>query len=91
MTKYLLAFLLLLSGVLLNASHAREINALKSFPLDNPLSYQSVRTIAQDNQGFMWFGSQEGLQRYDGHTFLSFHHDASDKNSLSSGAISTLL
>ncbi len=77
-------------GLSLNIS-AEEINSLKTYPVDNPLSYQSVRAMTQDKEGFMWFGSQEGLQRYDGHTFLSFHHETADKNSLSSGAISALL
>ena len=55
------------------------------------MSYQFVRTIAQDKSGFMWFGSQVGLHRYDGYQFLSFHHDASNSNSLSSEIISRIL
>lgn len=72
-------------------SNAQELNLLKSFGVDNPMSYQFVRTIAQDKSGFMWFGSQVGLHRYDGYQFLSFHHDASNSNSLSSEIISRIL
>lgn len=72
-------------------SNSQDLNLLKSFGVHNPLSYQFVRTIAQDKDGFMWFGSQEGLHRYDGYQFLSFHHDASDPNSLSSDLISRIL
>jgi ligand-binding sensor domain-containing protein len=72
-------------------ANAQDLNLLKSFPLENQLSYQFVRTIAQDNDGFMWFGSQEGLYRYDGHQFLNFHNNASDQNSLSSDVISRIL
>lgn len=81
--------LLLLLGCF-NAK-ALELNSLKTFPADNPLAFQSVRAIVQDHQGFMWFGSQGALQRYDGHTFLTFHHDSSDPNSISAGFISALL
>lgn len=55
------------------------------------MSYNFVRTIAQDKDGFMWFGSSEGLDRFDGHQTLSFHHDDSLLNSLSSNVISRIL
>lgn len=87
MHKYIFSLILFISLF----SHAQDLNLLKSFPLENPLSYQFVRTIAQDKDGFMWFGSQEGLYRYDGHQFLNFHNDASDQSSLSSDVISRIL
>ena len=55
------------------------------------MSYKFVRTIAQDKDGFMWFGSSEGLARFDGYKFLSFHHDSEDPNSLTSDVISRIL
>ena len=39
------------------------------------MSYKFVMTIAQDKNGFMWFGAQEGLHRFDGHQLVSFHHE----------------
>jgi len=47
--------------------------------------------IVQDDQGFMWFGSQYGLNRYDGYTFKVFKHEPGRKNSLSGVYISSLL
>ena len=55
------------------------------------LSQPSVHAIVQDRQGFMWFGTQEGLNRYDGHRFEVFLHDQSDPRSLSYDWISALL
>ncbi|MCW8832704.1 MAG: triple tyrosine motif-containing protein [Colwellia sp.] len=55
------------------------------------MSYNFVRTIAQDQDGFMWFGTSEGLARFDGHQTLSFHHDSAQPNSLSSNVISRIL
>jgi len=70
---------------------AQQYNSFKKFPIDNPLSYKSVQTITQDKDGFIWLGSQEGLHCFDGYQFLSFHHDSSDLNSLSSDVISRIL
>ncbi len=87
MYKFILFFILLISPVL----NAQDLSILKSFGVNDPMSYQFVRTIAQDKYGFMWFGSQEGLHRYDGYQFLSFHHDSSEPTSLSSDLISRIL
>ncbi|WDE03781.1 diguanylate cyclase [Thalassomonas viridans] len=89
MKKYLILFLLCL--LIPARLMAQEIDSLKAFPANNPLSYHYVKAIAQDKHGFMWFGMQEGLYRYDGYQFISFHHDASDKNSLAGDIISGLL
>ncbi|WP_343229206.1 two-component regulator propeller domain-containing protein [Psychrobium sp. MM17-31] len=64
---------------------------LKSFPSTNPLSYQYVKSMIQDRQGFMWFGTQDGLHRFDGYDFKSYHHDAQQPDSLSADTISALL
>jgi PAS domain S-box-containing protein len=47
------------------------------------LSQTRVSQIVQDNQGFMWFGTQNGLNRYDGYKFKVFKHDPEDPDSLS--------
>lgn len=46
------------------------------------LSNSQVDAIFKDNHGFMWFGTQSGLDRFDGFRFKNFFSDASDKNSL---------
>ena len=53
--------------------------------LSNPqnLSHVRVESIVQDTQGFMWFGTWNGLNRYDGYKFKLFKHEAGDPNSLS--------
>ena len=47
------------------------------------LSQTKVDRIVQDDQGFMWFGTQYGLNRYDGYDFKIFAHDPGDPNSIS--------
>jgi ligand-binding sensor domain-containing protein len=51
--------------------------------LTQGLSQTSVSSITQDNQGFMWFGTQYGLNRYDGYKFKVFAHQPGRSNSLS--------
>jgi ligand-binding sensor domain-containing protein/signal transduction histidine kinase len=46
------------------------------------LSQARVSHIVQDDQGFMWFGTQYGLNRYDGYKFKVFAHDPLQQNSL---------
>ena len=46
------------------------------------LSQSSVMCVFQDRRGFMWFGTQDGLNRYDGYDFKIFKHDPANPNSL---------
>ena len=54
------------------------------------LSQQRVSHIVQDDRGFMWFGTQYGLNRYDGYHFRVFKHDPLDADSLGGVFISAL-
>lgn len=54
------------------------------------LSNDMVNSIIQDHLGFMWFGTQDGLNRYDGGTFTVYRHLRSDPGSLSSSTINVL-
>ncbi len=59
--------------------------------LKDGLSQAAVHAIAQDKTGFMWFGTQEGLNRYDGYRFTVYQADEDNPRSLSSSWISALL
>lgn len=50
----------------------------------------TVTSIAQDRQGFLWFGTRDGLSRYDGAGFESFRHDTADPTSLSADNVTSL-
>jgi signal transduction histidine kinase/ligand-binding sensor domain-containing protein len=54
------------------------------------LSQTRVEAIVQDDRGFMWFGTQYGVNRYDGHEFRSFRHIDGDARSLCGVYIRTL-
>ncbi|MCB1647641.1 MAG: hypothetical protein KDI36_19420, partial [Pseudomonadales bacterium] len=55
------------------------------------LSQAAVSAITQDKQGFIWVGTQEGLNRYDGYEFQTFYHMDDDPNSLSHDSIWDLM
>ncbi|MGD9316659.1 MAG: two-component regulator propeller domain-containing protein, partial [Anaerolineae bacterium] len=55
--------------------------------VEHGLAQNRVTSILQDAQGFIWFGTGAGLQRYDGREFLIYQHDPQDPDSLSSNAI----
>ncbi|MBC8767312.1 helix-turn-helix domain-containing protein [Arenibacter sp. BSSL-BM3] len=46
------------------------------------LSHNEVRKIVKDNQGFLWFGTQNGLNRYDGYRFNVFKNITNDSKSI---------
>ncbi|MFW6290891.1 MAG: two-component regulator propeller domain-containing protein [Spirochaetota bacterium] len=50
----------------------------------------SVSSIVQDKEGFIWFGTQSGLNRYDGYSIERFEHDPFDRNSLSHNLVQTM-
>jgi len=48
--------------------------------LDDGLSQQTVKTVAQDPAGFMWFGTEDGLDRFDGYAFQHLRQSAVRSN-----------
>ncbi len=78
-----LVFLVLLLGSSLAV--ATDVNQWQTVALkvDDGLPDSTVYSMAQDQTGFMWFGTTSGLARYDGYSFKVFRHDGADQNSLS--------
>ena len=58
---------------------------------EHGLSQNSVLAITQDHQGYIWIGTQEGLNRYDGHSITIFERDSFDNTSLSHNWIWSLM
>lgn len=83
--KYKVAFLVILfvSGNLFSQNKYR----LKNFSTTDGLSQSSVIAIHQDKLGQMWFGTRDGLNKYDGSRFTVFRNDVNDKSSISNNDI----
>jgi signal transduction histidine kinase/ligand-binding sensor domain-containing protein len=58
--------------------------------LEHGLSDQRVQALLQDSDGFMWFGTNNGLNRYDGHDVVQYRNDPTNPNSLSGNWIEEL-
>lgn len=83
--KYKIALLVLLfiSGNVCSQNKYR----LKNISTTDGLSQSSVIAIHQDKFGQMWFGTRDGLNKYDGSKFTVFRNDVSSKNSISNNDI----
>jgi PAS domain S-box-containing protein len=62
----------------------------KHLTIDNGLSQSWVHSIVQDKYGFMWVGTDDGLNRYDGYNFRVYKNNIRNKYSISSSSIMTL-
>jgi ligand-binding sensor domain-containing protein/GAF domain-containing protein len=58
-----------------------------SLSIQDGLSNDLVYTLYQDSLGYLWIGTADGLNRYDGYSFQVFKHEPADPNSLSSSVI----
>src|ERR1700749_2202819 len=54
------------------------------------LSQININCILQDSRGFMWIGTRNGLNRYDGYKFLTYRYDLKNDSSLSNNMITAL-
>lgn len=54
----------------------------KTFNNENGLPHNHVHSIAQDQNGFLWIATWDGLSRYDGYEFKNYYHNPSDSNSI---------
>ena len=62
----------------------------RRYQVENGLSNSSVLSCIQDERGFMWFGTKDGLNRFDGYTFKTYRNDPADKTSLGSNFVNVL-
>ena len=59
--------------------------------INDGLSDNRINSILQDRRGFMWFATEDGLNRYDGNTFVVYKNNRDDPNTLSSSLIQDLI
>ena len=68
------------------AAEARPIR-FDHLALEQGLSQSTVSSIFQDSRGFLWLGTEDGLNRFDGYDFQVYKHDPSNPSSLSHDAV----
>lgn len=83
--------IILLLGILPSFSLAQSSRLIfERLGIDEGLSAVDVRALLQDRYGFIWIGTLDGLDLYDGYGFTHYKHKPFDANSLSANAITAL-
>jgi ligand-binding sensor domain-containing protein/signal transduction histidine kinase len=76
----IIGLLLLCGSVIYAQNHNTHFNRIT---INDGLSLSSVYCIFQDSKGFMWFGTEDGLNKYDGTHFSIYNNQPGETNSLS--------
>jgi len=71
-------------------SYSQE-KTFSHYGLEEGISQGAVRTITKDIGGFIWFGTQDGLNRFDGNSFKIYKHNNKKPNTISGNYINALL
>lgn len=85
-------FFLFLSSVLYGNQPEQEHNLrFDRISIEENLSQSSVRAVLQDSRGFLWFGTEDGLNKYDGYSFTVYGPDPDNPYSFSSSFVRTIV
>ncbi len=90
MNRLFSTIVLLTISVVCHAQKAEEHFYFKNFRIRDGLSQTTVNAILQDSRGFMWFGTKDGLNRYDGISFRQYKRDRNDPRSLGNNFVTAL-
>jgi signal transduction histidine kinase/ligand-binding sensor domain-containing protein/DNA-binding response OmpR family regulator len=83
---FILFFLLLLT-----TANGQLKCKVEYYSTEQGLSHQAVTAMIKDREGFMWFGSWDGINRFDGHTFVSFKSSPGDRSRLKNDRIDQIV
>lgn len=86
-------FLFILVCVFFNNVYAEKINKInfKSITIDDGLAQSLAEYIYQDSYGYIWIGTSDGLNRYNGNEFKVYKNNKSNDNTISNNAITSLV
>ncbi len=87
MHQYISVFFLLCCFTTQASNFATRFDHLT---IENGLSQSVVNSILQDKKGFLWFATNDGLNRYDGYNFKVFRHDPHNPTSISNNLTTKL-
>ena len=86
--NYLIVILILVYSF--KAFSGTDEYIFRQLTVDDGLSQSTVFATLQDSRGYMWFGTIDGLNRYDGYNFMVFTNNPSDSNTISDNVITSI-
>ena len=89
MRRWLLLFLLLCFLLPVFSQQAKQY-AFTHYSTANGLVSNTVYSIVQDKQGYIWMATIDGLQRFDGKRFITFRHSSTNPHSIPSDFVPQL-
>ncbi|MFD2162134.1 two-component regulator propeller domain-containing protein [Paradesertivirga mongoliensis] len=87
--KYLIVFLIL--EALSHPGYTQLKANFTRYSTEDGLSHDGVLCITKDREGFMWFGTWDGINRFDGHSFTSYKSLPGDSSNLKNNKIRTII
>lgn len=87
--KFISYYFIFIISFLLNVESFSQTNRSKfeHITTEKGLSQNTVHSIIQDRKGFLWFATEDGLNKYDGFSFITYRNNPSDSTSLSDNFI----
>ncbi|RLC11088.1 MAG: hypothetical protein DRI57_19415 [Deltaproteobacteria bacterium] len=82
--------ILLVIVLTISASATADDIRFGRITIEQGLSQNSVSCILQDTRGFMWFGTMEGLNKYDGYSFTHYLHTPENPTGISDSQINAI-
>ncbi len=87
----IVVFLYAMSSHSLLADVRYENLSFSKMTIKDGLTSNSVRAIYQDSKGFLWFATQDGLNRYDGHNIKQYLYSPKDSNTISAPWVNAII
>lgn len=84
------ALLALVFNLIVFVAYASQSLPFVKYQVENGLSHNSVLCVMQDSYDFMWFGTSDGLNCFDGENFRIYRTNSNDLNSLGNNFIQSL-
>lgn len=75
------------NGLAIVPSSAQQKYSISYIGIENGLANNAVTSVYKDKRGLMWFGTYDGISRYDGYNFLNYRNEPGDVNSLTNNRI----
>jgi signal transduction histidine kinase/ligand-binding sensor domain-containing protein/DNA-binding response OmpR family regulator len=88
--RFIRMLLLLLPCCMLQSGADAQSYYFRNYQAGNGISSNTITSILQDRKGFMWFGTRNGLNRFDGNSFRIFKQDPNDSTSIGSNSVLSL-